>query len=38
MSIDIKNLTHVYMQGTPFESTAIKNINWTVESGEFGVS
>ena len=35
MSIDIKNLTHVYMQGTPFESTAIKNINWTVESGEF---
>lgn len=35
MSIDIKNLTHVYMPNTPFESTAIKNINWTVKNGEF---
>ncbi len=35
MSIDVKNVTHVYMQNTPFESTAIKNINWAVKKGEF---
>jgi energy-coupling factor transport system ATP-binding protein len=35
MSIDVKNVTHVYMQSTPFESIAIKDINWTVKDGEF---
>lgn len=35
MSIDIKSVTHVYMPNTPFESMAIKNINWTVKDGEF---
>ncbi|NLU09371.1 MAG: energy-coupling factor transporter ATPase [Tepidanaerobacter acetatoxydans] len=35
MSIDVKNVTHVYMPNTPFESIAIKDINWTVKDGEF---
>ncbi|NLZ51695.1 MAG: energy-coupling factor transporter ATPase [Thermoanaerobacteraceae bacterium] len=35
MSIDIRNVTHVYMPNTPFESVAIKDINWTVNDGEF---
>lgn len=34
MSIDVKNVTHVYMPNTPFESIAIKDINWTVKDGE----
>ncbi|APH15331.1 ABC transporter family protein [Clostridium sporogenes] len=35
MSIKIENLTHVYMEGTPFEKKAIDNINITIEDGEF---
>lgn len=35
MSIDIRNVTHVYMPNTPFESIAIKDINWTIKDGEF---
>jgi energy-coupling factor transport system ATP-binding protein len=35
MSIDVKNVTHVYMQNTPFEAIAIQDINWTVKDGEF---
>lgn len=35
MSIVIKNLTHIYMPNTPFESTALENINWTIDDGEF---
>ncbi|KGO13194.1 energy-coupling factor transporter ATPase [Clostridium botulinum] len=35
MSIKIENLTHVYMEGTPFEKKAIDNINITIENGEF---
>lgn len=35
MSIKIQNLTHVYMPGTVFEQTAIKNINLQVNRGEF---
>jgi len=35
MSIIIKNLTHVYMPGTPFESIALKDINWEINDGEF---
>ncbi len=34
MSIKIENLTHVYMEGTPFEKKAIDNINITIEDGE----
>jgi len=35
MSIDVRNVTHVYMPNTPFESIAIKDINWTIKDGEF---
>jgi len=35
MSIVIKNLTHIYMPNTPFESTALKDIDWTIDDGEF---
>lgn len=38
MPIIIKNLSHVYMPGTPFESKAIDNINLRIEDGEvFGL-
>ncbi|HHW03503.1 MAG TPA: energy-coupling factor transporter ATPase [Thermoanaerobacterales bacterium] len=35
MSIVVKNLTHVYMPGTPFESVALKDVNWEIADGEF---
>ncbi|QXM07342.1 energy-coupling factor transporter ATPase [Crassaminicella indica] len=35
MSIIIENLTHVYNANSPFESTALNNINITIEKGEF---
>lgn len=35
MSIVIKNLNHIYMPNTPFESTALKDINWAIDDGEF---
>jgi energy-coupling factor transport system ATP-binding protein len=35
MSIIVKNLTHVYMPNTPFESVALQDINWVIEDGEF---
>ncbi|MBQ8682339.1 MAG: energy-coupling factor transporter ATPase [Selenomonadales bacterium] len=35
MSITLKNVTHTYMTGTPFERTAIKNISLSIEQGEF---
>lgn len=35
MSIDVKNLSHIYMPNTPFESAAIQDINWSVKDGEF---
>lgn len=35
MSIEIKNLTHVYMKGSPFEKKAIDNVNVKIEEGEF---
>ena len=34
-AIEVKNLTHIYSVGTPFEHDAIKNINFSVEKGEF---
>ena len=33
--LEVKGLTHVYSKGTPFERTAIKDLNFTVESGGF---
>jgi len=35
MSITVKNLSHIYMPNTPFESVALKNINWNILDGEF---
>lgn len=35
MSITVKNLSHIYMPNTPFESVALKNINWNIQDGEF---
>ncbi len=35
MSIQIKNLTHRYHVGMPFEKIALDNINLTIEAGSF---
>lgn len=35
MPIEVKNLTHVYMPGTPFEARALKNISLSIRDGEF---
>lgn len=35
MSIVVEKLTHVYMPGTPFESTAIRDVSLTIEDGSF---
>ncbi len=33
--IEVKNLTHIYSIGTPFEHTAVKDMSFTVKQGEF---
>jgi energy-coupling factor transport system ATP-binding protein len=35
MSVEIKNLTHIYMKDTVFEHKALNNISLTIEDGEF---
>jgi len=35
MSIEIENLSYIYMQGTPFESVALQEINLKIGDGEF---
>jgi len=35
MKIEIKNLTHIYKKGTPFEKKALDNISLNIEEGEF---
>jgi len=35
MSIEVKNITYTYMAKTPFERVALKNIELTIEQGEF---
>ena len=35
MPIEVKNLTHVYMAGTPFESRALDGVSFRIEDGEF---
>ena len=35
MSIEIKNLCYTYMPGTPLEEKALKNIDLTIEDGDF---
>ena len=33
--LQVQNLTHTYSAGTPFEHTALENINFSVHRGEF---
>ncbi|WP_303867351.1 energy-coupling factor transporter ATPase [Acetobacterium wieringae] len=35
MSVEIKNLSHTYSEGSPFEFKALKDINLTIEDGSF---
>ncbi len=35
MPVEVKNLTHVYMPGTPFESRALHAVSLSVRDGEF---
>lgn len=35
MPIQVKNLTHTYSEGSTFQATAIRNVNLTIEDGEF---
>ena len=35
MPIEVKNLNHVYMPGTPFETAALRQISLNIEDGEF---
>ncbi|MBR0597217.1 energy-coupling factor transporter ATPase [Sinanaerobacter chloroacetimidivorans] len=35
MQIQVKNLTHIYSEGMPYESVALSDISFTVEQGEF---
>lgn len=35
MSVEIKNLSHTYSEGSPFEFKALKDINITIEDGSF---
>lgn len=35
MSIKVENLTHIYSQGTPFESRALSKVNFEIADGEF---
>ena len=33
--LEVKNLTHIYSAGTPFQHTALEDVSFTVERGEF---
>lgn len=35
MPLEIKNLSHTYSEGSPFEFKALRNINVTIEDGSF---
>ena len=35
MPIQLTNVTHTYSQGSAFQATAIRNVNLTIEDGEF---
>lgn len=35
MSIEIKNLTHIYAKNGPYEKKALDNVSHTIEDGEF---
>lgn len=33
--LEVKNLTHIYSENTPFQRIALKNVNFSVEEGEW---
>ncbi len=33
--LEVRNLTHIYSQGTPFEHIALQDVSFSVEPGEF---
>ena len=35
MSIEVKNLTHIYNKGMPEKSVAVDNVSFTINRGEF---
>ncbi len=35
MAIEIKELSYIYSQGTPYEKHALNGVNLTIEQGEF---
>lgn len=35
MPIEVKNLTHTYSEGSAFQSTAIRDVNLTIQDGDF---
>jgi len=35
MPIEIRNLSHVYMEGTPFQAVALDDVNLDIQDGEF---
>ena len=35
MSIEVKNLTHIYMKNTPYEKRAIDDISLKIDDGDF---
>lgn len=35
MSIQVKNLTHVYHEGMPYETAALSDVSFTIEEGSF---
>ena len=35
MSVEVRNLTYIYMKGSPFQRVAIKDINLSIAPGEF---
>ena len=35
MQVTLENVTHTYQPGSPFQATAIKNVNLTIREGDF---
>ena len=35
MALEIKQLSHIYSKGSPFESVALKDIDAVIDNGEF---
>ena len=35
MPVEVKNLSHIYMPGSPFEAKALDGVSLTIGDGEF---